>query len=348
VMIRDNALIELGKKIKKAEQERDKLKLKLENFQTSSKNLSQLLASQTFDKTGLGYDNQVINSTVFDCDEMFNSEFDVSMPTSPVYDRYKSEKGYHAIPPPYTGTFMPPKPDLVFHDAPTVNETIPNTFNVEPKDKSEGEPMSIQKASSFVPPTEHVKTPRPSVKPVEHPILAKTLRKDILKSRGHGHSKNRKIQVSYGLGSQNPPTFLFDVKGNPHHALKDKGVIDSGCSRVLVTQPHNKTPYEIFLGRTPSVGFMRHFGCPVTIINTLDPLGKFDGKADEGFLVGYFPESEVHVSPRSSAKTKKHDDKTKREAKGKNMPALEDITYSDDEEDVGAKANFSNLETTVN
>nr|GEY65908.1 retrovirus-related Pol polyprotein from transposon TNT 1-94 [Tanacetum cinerariifolium] len=32
---------------------------------------------------------------------------------------------------------------------------------------------------------------------------------------------------------------------------------------------------------------MRHFGCLVTILNTLDHLGKFDGKADEGFLVGY-------------------------------------------------------------
>ncbi|GKB31295.1 putative reverse transcriptase domain-containing protein [Tanacetum coccineum] len=32
---------------------------------------------------------------------------------------------------------------------------------------------------------------------------------------------------------------------------------------------------------------MRPFGCPVTILNTLDPLGKFNGKADEGFLVGY-------------------------------------------------------------
>nr|GFB89283.1 retrovirus-related Pol polyprotein from transposon TNT 1-94 [Tanacetum cinerariifolium] len=29
------------------------------------------------------------------------------------------------------------------------------------------------------------------------------------------------------------------------------------------------------------------FGCPVTILNTLDPLGKFQGKVDEGFLVGY-------------------------------------------------------------
>nr|GEX71854.1 uncharacterized mitochondrial protein AtMg00810-like [Tanacetum cinerariifolium] len=30
-----------------------------------------------------------------------------------------------------------------------------------------------------------------------------------------------------------------------------------------------------------------------------------------------------------------------------NMPALEDITYSDDEEDVGAEADFSNIETTI-
>ncbi|GJT00151.1 putative ribonuclease H-like domain-containing protein [Tanacetum coccineum] len=33
---------------------------------------------------------------------------------------------------------------------------------------------------------------------------------------------------------------------------------------------------------------MRPFGCPVTILNTLDSLGKFDRKADEGFFVGYF------------------------------------------------------------
>ncbi|GKE62021.1 putative ribonuclease H-like domain-containing protein, partial [Tanacetum coccineum] len=32
---------------------------------------------------------------------------------------------------------------------------------------------------------------------------------------------------------------------------------------------------------------MRPFGCSVTILNTIDHLGKFDGKADEGFFVGY-------------------------------------------------------------
>nr|GEV25670.1 reverse transcriptase domain-containing protein [Tanacetum cinerariifolium] len=56
---------------------------------------------------------------------------------------------------------------------------------------------------------------------------------------------------------------------------------------VLVVKPHNKIPYEIFHGKTTSLSFMRPFGCPVTILNTLDHLGKFYGKADEGFFVGY-------------------------------------------------------------
>ncbi|GJU05470.1 putative ribonuclease H-like domain-containing protein [Tanacetum coccineum] len=58
-------------------------------------------------------------------------------------------------------------------------------------------------------------------------------------------------------------------------------------NRVLVVKPHNKTPYELFHGRTPILSFMRPFGCPVTILNTIDHLGKSDGKADEGFFVGY-------------------------------------------------------------
>ncbi|GJX97251.1 putative ribonuclease H-like domain-containing protein [Tanacetum coccineum] len=66
--------------------------------------------------------------------------------------------------------------------------------------------------------------------------------------------------------------------------------VNTACyvqNRVLVTKPHNKTPYELFLGRKPALGFIRLFGCPVTILNTIDHLGKFDGKAEEGFFIGY-------------------------------------------------------------
>nr|GEU81515.1 retrovirus-related Pol polyprotein from transposon TNT 1-94 [Tanacetum cinerariifolium] len=58
-------------------------------------------------------------------------------------------------------------------------------------------------------------------------------------------------------------------------------------NRVLVVKPHNKIPYELLHGRTPTLSFMRPFGCPVTIPNTIDHLGKFNGKVDEGFFVGY-------------------------------------------------------------
>ncbi|GJT51457.1 ribonuclease H-like domain-containing protein [Tanacetum coccineum] len=58
-------------------------------------------------------------------------------------------------------------------------------------------------------------------------------------------------------------------------------------NRILVTKPHNETPYELLHGTLPSISFMRPFGCLVTIINTLDPLGKFDEKSDEGFFVRY-------------------------------------------------------------
>nr|GEW08277.1 retrovirus-related Pol polyprotein from transposon TNT 1-94 [Tanacetum cinerariifolium] len=220
---------------------------------------------------------------------------------------------------------------------------------------------------------------------------------------------------------ENDHTCVTCQKGKQHKASYSllptifwAEAVNTACyilNRILVTKPHNKTPYELIIGSLSIISFMRPFGCPVTILNTLDPLGKFDGKEKEGFLV-------------SSAKTKKHDDKTKREAKGKslvelstgyrnlstkfedfsynsinevnaastpiptvgqiltnntntfsaagpsntavspthgkssymdpsqypddlNMPALEDITYFDDDEDVGAEADFTNFETTI-
>ncbi|GKA69713.1 putative ribonuclease H-like domain-containing protein [Tanacetum coccineum] len=91
--------------------------------------------------------------------------------------------------------------------------------------------------------------------------------------------KNREMNQFYEIkaDSKLPTTFWAEA-------------VNTACyvqNRVLVVKPHNKTPYELFHGRTPTLSFMRPFGCPVTILNTIDHLGKFDGKADEGFFVGY-------------------------------------------------------------
>nr|GEY75799.1 hypothetical protein [Tanacetum cinerariifolium] len=63
--------------------------------------------------------------------------------------------------------------------------------------------------------------------------------------------------------------------------------LDLGSARVLVNKSHNKTSYELFNGRIPAIGFLKPFGCHVMILNTLDNLGKFEAKGDEGYFIGY-------------------------------------------------------------
>ncbi|GJY77636.1 ribonuclease H-like domain-containing protein [Tanacetum coccineum] len=65
-------------------------------------------------------------------------------------------------------------------------------------------------------------------------------------------------------------------------------------NRVRVTKPQNKTPYELLFGHKPIISYIRPFGCHVTILDTLSVLGKFDGKYDEGFLVGYSLNSKAY------------------------------------------------------
>nr|GEW68192.1 uncharacterized mitochondrial protein AtMg00810-like [Tanacetum cinerariifolium] len=281
----------------------------------------------------------------------------------------------------------------------------------------------------------------------------------------------------------------FDYNDTLGRSKSDKGVIDSGCSRHMTGNMSYLYDFEELNG-----GYVAFGGNPKG--------GKFEGKVDEGFLVGYSvnskafrvfnsrtcivqetlhvnllenkpniagngptwekidqqyvifpvwssgftnrqnndgdaafdekesnfdakkPESEVNVSPSSSAHSRKQDDKTKKETKGKSpvesftgysdlsaefedcsdksinevnaagtivpivgqnspnntntfsaagpsnaaasptygkssfinasqlpddpdMPELKDITYPDDEDDVGVEADFNNLETSI-
>ncbi|GKF06266.1 retrovirus-related pol polyprotein from transposon TNT 1-94 [Tanacetum coccineum] len=73
--------------------------------------------------------------------------------------------------------------------------------------------------------------------------------------------------------------------------------VNTACyifNRVRVTKPQNKTPYELLFGHKPIISYIRPFGCHVTILDTLSVLGKFDGKSDEGFLVGYSLNSKAY------------------------------------------------------
>nr|GEW55456.1 hypothetical protein [Tanacetum cinerariifolium] len=326
VMLRDNALAELRKKFEKAKKERDDLKLTLDKFQTSSKNLSKLPESQVSDKTDLGFDSQVFDRQVFECEELNSHESDNSVPTSLENDRYKTGEGYHAIPPLYIGVFLPFKTDLVFNDAPNASESVANVIESVPK----------QKEPSFVLTSEHVKTPRESVKKVEPNKQAKTLRTNNQKTRvltrsrlvslnatrhvptvvpqstvknlrpvkhvfNKAHSpirrpinhrpstKNSNFNKKVTTIKVNKVNVVQGVKGNADKAsanwqtLKDKSVIGSGCSRHMTGNISFLLDFkEINGGDVAFEGNLK--GDKIT---GKDPLEKFDGKADEGFLVGY-------------------------------------------------------------
>nr|GEU86278.1 putative ribonuclease H-like domain-containing protein [Tanacetum cinerariifolium] len=101
--------------------------------------------------------------------------------------RFQSSGGYHVVPPSYTGTFMPPKPDLVFNIAPTVVETDHLTFNVQLSPTKPEQDLFVQ---SF----EQVKTPRHSVQPVKISIPAATPTPASPKSASSGKRRNRKAR----------------------------------------------------------------------------------------------------------------------------------------------------------
>nr|GEZ15946.1 ribonuclease H-like domain-containing protein [Tanacetum cinerariifolium] len=110
--------------------------------------------------------------------------------------RLQPSGGYHAVPPPTIGTFMPPKPDLVFHTAPIAVETDHSAFTIVP---------------SFVQSSKQVKTPSNSIQPVKTSIPADTPKPTRLKSNSSGKRRNKKLALcarNASLTHKNPPKHM--------------------------------------------------------------------------------------------------------------------------------------------
>ncbi|GJV28387.1 hypothetical protein Tco_1384835 [Tanacetum coccineum] len=116
IHLREVAITELRRKLELAQKQKDEIQPTIENFENSSKNLSKLL----------------------DCQ---------------IVDKCKTGLGYNVVPPPYTGNFMPPKPDLSFSgleefvnepivSEPTVKKPVVETSVVK---ASEAKPKAVRK-----------------------------------------------------------------------------------------------------------------------------------------------------------------------------------------------------------
>ncbi|GJU70807.1 putative ribonuclease H-like domain-containing protein [Tanacetum coccineum] len=105
--------------------------------------------------------------------------------------------------------------------------------------------------------------------------------------------KNRIFNIGDQVLLFNSRLKIFSGKLNSTatiYALIWRGYTTIDYPRGLSDFPYGHTKFKDrveLATRKLALGFMRPFGCPVTILNTIDHLGKFDGKADEGFFVGY-------------------------------------------------------------
>nr|GEZ23740.1 ribonuclease H-like domain-containing protein [Tanacetum cinerariifolium] len=149
-----------------------------------------------------------------------------------VNDKYKIGKGYHLVPPPYTGNFMPPKPDLILVD---VDE------------------YGISESITSVPAvaTNEAKTSESRPKFVSEPIIKDWVSESEDENKTGTKSKQRKPsfakvefvkpneykesvkQEEHNRQAKHPRKNSQSPRGNPHLELQEKGVIDSGCSRNM-------------------------------------------------------------------------------------------------------------------
>nr|GEW43053.1 putative ribonuclease H-like domain-containing protein [Tanacetum cinerariifolium] len=193
--------------------------------------------------------------------------------------------------------------------------------------EDESEPNDPQSAPSFVQTSEHPKLSRHFVLPVEASILETTPNSTSSKTKGSRRKNKKTCFVCRGLDhlikdsnfhakpktqttprnsthrdydkqytsstKKYPPKHIVPAAvitkskpvsvtaarpGNLQHALKDKGVIDSGCSRHMTGNISYPSDFQELNGGYVAFGGNSKGG---------KIIGKFEGKVDEGFLVGY-------------------------------------------------------------
>nr|GEV57550.1 hypothetical protein [Tanacetum cinerariifolium] len=256
----DKVLAEYTKNLEKAEKERDELKLTLEKLQNSSKSLNNLLASQVSDKSkaGLGYN------------EITPDSFDNS---SEILEKQEngSDKGYHEVPSPFTGNYMPPKRDLRLIDEHFESVSVDVISNIAPSDVKTVKTIDVNQkvltrsgkiniAGASVTTAARPVNTAGSKSLVTHPRpKSKAFQighsKDTRPNNNFLSHKNSIFNKKVNIVKVNASTARDRAVGNPQQKeYKEKGFFDSGCSRHMTENKCYLTDFEAYDGRFVSFG----------------------------------------------------------------------------------------------
>ncbi|GJZ41068.1 hypothetical protein Tco_0587954 [Tanacetum coccineum] len=242
-----NAITRLINQLEETLREKEDLKDKLEQFETSSKNLNKLINSQlsTKDKIGLGYGDQLSESD----SEVPTSVFDSRSSDgddNQTNDKFKKGDGYHAVPPPLTGNYMPPLADLSFAGLddsvyrPTTNKTSASTSKGEASVSDDEDIFQTVDLQTTVKPSfkkikfnkarnESVKTDKQADKPKMVTQNPKVDRRDW----------NGKSTQKLGLGFGFTKKTCF-VCGSHNHLIKDCNFHEKRMSKKPVLNDKGK------------------------------------------------------------------------------------------------------------
>ncbi|GJT82658.1 putative ribonuclease H-like domain-containing protein [Tanacetum coccineum] len=182
IQVGEITIRELRKKLEKIQKEKDSIQFNVDKFKNASKSLNKLIECQIVDncKKGLGYEK------------------------------------YNAVPPPYTGNFMPPTPDLSFTGLDEfVNKPVVENRNEEENVSQTKTEKKIVKPSiakiEFVKPKQQEKTARKTVKQVEKH------RQNTHSPRGNQRNWNNMMSQKLGSNFEmfnkacSGPDWLFDI-----------------------------------------------------------------------------------------------------------------------------------------
>nr|GEW17337.1 copia protein [Tanacetum cinerariifolium] len=219
------------------------------------------------DKIGLGYESELNERDLNNKSDVFESASDSSVNESEedntqANDRYKAGEGYNVVPHPYTWKFMPSRPNFsfagldgfVFKSA--MSETVTSVHEIE--------------TSAF-------KTSKERNYVLNNGVRLLVKGKHFIPTAVITNSG----KVPVNAAKQSSPRATASTStaryGSPQYTLQDKGIFDSRCSRHMIGNKSFLIDYQEIDG-----GFVTFGESPKG-----DHQGKFEGKADEGFLVGY-------------------------------------------------------------
>nr|GEX18459.1 putative ribonuclease H-like domain-containing protein [Tanacetum cinerariifolium] len=185
---------------------------------------------------GLGYDSQFKEKEVLDIKEEEVTETVFDNPSSDeensiANDMFKKGVGYHAVPPPLTRNYIPPKPDLMAKQSVLPTNVGKGTGHRESRPVWNNV-QRIDHQKNFALTVVFTRSGRIPVSVAKPKAAASTSTAKPVNTTGH-KKVNTAGSKAVSAVKENRVTAVKTSAGHPQQALKNKGIVDSGCSRHM-------------------------------------------------------------------------------------------------------------------